>query len=84
MKKTYMKPEIMFESFTLCTNIAAGCQFIVSNSSEGVCGYLDERDPTQTPVFTSKISGCKRHEADGGLNGICYHVPTDTSDLFNS
>lgn len=84
MKKVYTKPEIMFESFTLSTNIAAGCQFIVNNASQGVCGYLPDRDPTGKNIFTSEITGCQRTEVDGGYNGICYHVPTDTTDLFNS
>ncbi len=84
MKKLYSKPEIIFEDFTLSENIAGNCGTIVNNSSENVCGYLADRDPTAQAVFMSTISGCVRFEDDGDYNGICYHVPIDANNLFNS
>lgn len=79
MKKTYVKPEIMFESFTVSTNIAAGCEFITKTQVEGVCGY-----PTRNGVtFTSEVSGCKYHEPDTN-DALCYHVPVTTANIFNS
>ena len=38
MKKIYSKPEIMFDSFTLTTNIAAGCGKKIDTHVNGVCG----------------------------------------------
>lgn len=83
MKKLYSKPEIMFEDFTLSVHIAGDCNVIINTSSDNVCGFLDTRDPTAVPVFMDGISGCSRKEPDG-FNGVCYHNPTETSDLFNS
>ena len=84
MKKTYSKPEIMFESFTMSTNIAAGCEKTFGLYSRGACGI-----PTNTPgvtIFNSTLNGdCT---ADGGdsatYNGLCYHVPIESDNLFNS
>lgn len=81
MKKQYSKPEIMFESFTLSVNIAGDCDVITTTMAQNVCGYLDPRDPTRTMVFNSSISGCKRVEES---DSVCYHNPTETSNLFNS
>ena len=38
MKKTYSKPEIVFENFVLSTNIAANCDVIISTADSGNCG----------------------------------------------
>ena len=79
MKKIYKAPEILFEDFTMSTSIAAGCDTIVNNASENVCGY-----PTRNgTVFIAGITGCAYAQPDG-YDGICYHVPTESSDLFNS
>lgn len=84
MKKMYCKPEIMFESFALSTNIAASCDVVVSNHSENVCG-LEWGDEM---IFITGITACDNgtpvSSAEGQYNGICYHVPTETSDMFNS
>lgn len=82
MIKNYEKPQIIFEDFSLSTNIAANCDIIISNQSEGVCAYEDKRNDKF--VFTTQITGCTTKEDDGDFNGICYHVPIDTKDLFNS
>ena len=71
----------MFESFALSENIAGDCDVITTTISENVCGYLDPRDDTGIPVFNSSISGCERHEVE---DRICYHNPTETSNIFNS
>lgn len=81
MKKTYSKPEIVFENFAVSTNIAGSCNFLVNNSVKYVCAYHDVRNDKY--VFTSEISACVTKNEDGS-NGICYHVPVETSDLFNS
>lgn len=82
MTKEYVKPQIVFEEFSLSTNIAAGCNIIISNSTQGVCAYEDVRNNKN--VFTEAISACTTKQDDGASNGICYHVPIETNDLFNS
>lgn len=81
MKKAYVKPEIMFEDFTLSTNIAGDCEVIINNSTRGDCAYTLR---TGESVFTSNYGVCTTKEADGDYNGICYHVPIDSNNLFNS
>lgn len=81
MKKIYSKPEIMFESFALSENIAAGCDTIVDNSTSGVCAYITR---TGLNVFMSSIDACSTTEDDGDYDGFCYHIPIETKNLFNS
>ncbi len=89
MKKTYLKPQITFESFSLSTCIAGTCGIKTDLQSQYVCGleFGDEM------IFTSAISGCTTAVTDGSisvpgqngsLNPICYHSPTETSRLFGS
>lgn len=79
MKKTYEKPQIMFDSFELSQDIAAGCEFINGLQAQGVCGYAT-RDGV---VFTELISGCKYTKPDGN-NSLCYHVPAENTNIFGS
>lgn len=86
MRKTYEKPIIVFESFKMSTNIAAGCQLTNVTLSSGVhgCGYqVGDGRFDNTVVFTSAME-CMTTEDDGDYNGICYHVPTDGHSLFTS
>lgn len=85
MKKEYVKPQIVFESFTLSTNIAADCETITSLHGRGSCGY-----PTRDGVvFVDSYTGCdvtapvENGESVYG-NTVCYHVPIDSKNLFNS
>ncbi len=83
MKREYTKPLIMFEDFSLSTNIAAGCGLktqLPSPNMEYGCGYQIRG----AVVFITEANGCTYVEADGDYNGICYHVPTDDNNLFNS
>lgn len=86
MRKTYSKPEIVFEGFTLSTNIAAGCETKVDGPSSGECG-LNFGDLV---IFVDEFTGCNNNNGvvvegdDGSYNGICYHVPTGNNNLFNS
>lgn len=81
MKKIYEKPEIVFENFSLSTNIAAGCEVINDLPSVNVCGYIGDFDD---PVFTSTVTGCISKEVDSMNNTFCYHVPDGGPNLFNS
>ena len=84
MKKPYSKPQIIFESFTLSTNLAADCELRTNLPSPNVCAYNagSERNPTY--IFTTEGMGCVYLYPDGVYNGYCYHNPTDSNNLFNS
>ena len=79
MKKTYSKPDIVFEDFSLSTNIAAGCDYVPTNQSEG-CGVQWGHNW----IFTSELS-CSTPitEGDPDYNGICYHNPTDNNVFYS-
>lgn len=88
MKKVYSKPEIQFEDFTMSTSIAAGCEKIVGNPSQGTCGIIGSGGYT---IFNSSVGGgCVFTPEDTGngaedvYDGACYHVPNDYSNFFNS
>lgn len=86
MKREYSKPEIVFESFALSTNIAASCAIDTNQHSQNVCGMYF---PGIGNVFTSGVSVCEKvvNPDDPGeelFNRYCYHVPTEARALFNS
>lgn len=83
MKKIYKKPEIMFEDFTLSTNIAAGCEVKVGNPSKGTCG-ITTSDSEITFFNIGIVRNCSSEPSDGMYDGACYHAPYDTNNLFNS
>lgn len=86
MKKVYTAPQILFESFAMSTNIAAGCEAIVGNPTSGVCAFTYEDEFAGTVnIFTADVTGCKITEVhEDGYNGFCYHNPVDSNNLFNS
>lgn len=63
MKKTYVKPEIELESFTLSTNIASGCVTITTQA---------EIDAEEKEV---KLWNPNAFADDCAEQIICYHVP---------
>ena len=75
MKKLYTKPQIVFEDFSLSTNIA-DCSIKV-NSSYSTCVYDDGRTD---PVFSESTAGC----VTSGNGIVCYDNPTESSRVFNS
>lgn len=92
MKKSYFKPDIVFESFQLCSSIAnAICEEKIGPHT-GTCGIeLGGNDYGSVTVFTSDMVGvCNFWESDtDGIdsamwNGICYHVPMAGLNCFNS
>ena len=83
MKKTYSKPEIMFESFIMNTSIAAGCAVVVSNYGRNIC-EIEGSGPEGFELFTvQEGSGCGVNGVDGE-DGLCYHVPLADMSYFNS
>lgn len=85
-KKPYQKPEIVYEDFSLSTNIAGTCDVITSTPNSGNCAYpMDTGAFGIQNVFVGTVEDCDVTPQSGDeYNGICYHVPYDTSDLFNS
>ena len=78
MKKTYEKPQILFEDFSLSVSIAANCEYKPKDDAL----FL----PGEGFVF---VEGCDVPmvgdiAGDGAYNEICYHVPTGTVNVFNS
>lgn len=55
MKKTYCKPQIAFEDFELCANIAAGCEFKTDHAMD-VCAY---KLLGGYKVFVAETTACK-------------------------
>ena len=81
MKKTYSKPDIVFDSFALSTSVAA-CKY-ETNYGPDICGYMF--DP-ETYIFLESVSGCttKITEGEEAFDGLCYHVYADYGMLFGS
>ncbi|MBQ7889414.1 MAG: hypothetical protein IJ356_06615 [Erysipelotrichaceae bacterium] len=88
MKSIYVSPEIMYEDFSLSTNIAGTCESIVGNPTKGTCAVIGT-GPDQN-IFSSDMVGICFFSPEGmGLekdkwDGFCYHVPTEAYSLFNS
>ena len=82
MKKIYKKPVVIIENISLSTSVANGCDVKIDTANSGNCG-LEFGDDM---LFLSGVSGCtfEVDADDGRYNGICYHVPTDSKDMFNS
>ena len=81
MKKSYVKPQVFFEDFHLSTSIAAGCEY-TTNHAMNVCVYEITGGRN---VFVDERTSCNDIKAPGGDYGaVCYHVPSDTSNLFTS
>ena len=82
MKKNYSKPDIFFDNFSLCNSIAAFCARPTNTPVRGTCALMIGGKP----LFLSGVSQCYFVVEDGTpeYDGICYHVPTDTTSIFNS
>ena len=84
MKKVYSKPEIVFENFSLTTNIAGDCEEIYGFFARGTCGIPDSNGLGMN-IFNEGTGNCVIQGSDDELyNGFCYHIPTETNNLFNS
>ena len=77
MKKTYSKPQLVFDSFEVAENIAACASDARATQGECVV-YIGGM-----AVFMQGITGC-RFKAKDGSYGICYYVPTADTSLFGS
>ena len=82
MRKAYSKPDIGFESFALSESIAAGCEERPFNFLEN-CGVKYGKQI----IFTDAIQNCTRKVIDGQqgeYNGLCYHNPSASYNVFVS
>jgi len=74
VKKVYSKPQIVFESFSLSQNIAAGCEItdpkdpILAMTGAGPDGGVGYAFSISCDVDVTNGGG------DGGYNSVCYHV----------
>ncbi len=91
MKKKYIKPEILFEDFTLSTSVAScATESMEKVYADNGCGFYDEY--LKVVVVSDGITGCatsKRSDyrvatTPGENDGICYHVPIEAYNMFNS
>ena len=74
MKKTYSKPQIVFESFRMSSNIANTCGNPMGNSSdENTCEVIEQG----YTIFTASNTDCVG-------NHNCYHVPQNDPTIFGS
>lgn len=80
MKKSYSKPDILFESFSLSTNVAAGCAVITPLPQLDECGlpYFN------WIIFQNEIQGCTKFPTTNAGDAVCYHPPTEQTNLFTS
>ncbi len=79
MKKRYEKPDIMFDNFTMSESVAR-CEE-KANFARGVCAV--ETGPF-TYMFTDEVNSCNFKQKDLEFNSLCYHVPMDSNNVFNS
>ena len=74
MKKPYSKPQILFEDFSLSTNIA-NCEATMEDMYVPGVGH----------VF---VSGCDQNvddgSGDGEYGGICYNNPSGGPNVHSS
>lgn len=79
MKKTYEKPRICYESFSLSDRISAGCEGI-ANLGEYQCPiYIPELEYS---LFTIELV-CDV-TTPGGDDTFCYHAPTEWNNVYSS
>lgn len=84
MKRAYVKPDIMFESFMLSTNIATGCEHEASHAQDACAYYAEYTDGIVIPIFLNDVAACKFKKMDEEYNGICYHNPSSLNNVFTS
>lgn len=87
MKKKYSAPGIFFESFSLSAAVTTNCDNVIDTISLNMCGV----DTGVQYIFFDTMNSCKTNpgafpldKEDDGFNGLCYHVPTEGNQLFNS
>ena len=80
MKKKYQTPQILFESFTLSSSVAAGCGVISKPSAAYVCPV---EDPEFGFTIFSDTNVCDYTSPDA-YDRVCYNVPLENNSVFTS
>lgn len=85
MKKTYVKPVVMIEKFTLSTSVAGDCEKPFNLQAQFVCGIPDDYG-LNLKIFDTDLGGDCIIDGSGQevYDGFCYHIPTEKNELFNS
>ena len=89
MKKTYMKPIIIIENFSLAQSIANGCKVDDSRHfgdpnmwSKTTCGWIA---PEFGDIIFIKDGICNNIvDPNVEINGVCYNAPTAGTVVFGS
>ena len=85
MRKTYQKPEIMFEDFSVSVSIAGTCEVKTNTPSLGQCGkFFMGVGNVFTTAIPDACSDFAINPDDFYNDTICYHVPVENNNLFNS
>lgn len=82
MKKTYEKPEIAFDDFTLSNTIAASCERYNSSPSINQCGYINIAG--DRVFYSGGMAGCEDVYLYPNLTGKTYEWFVGLNGLFNS
>lgn len=77
MKKTYVKPMIVFEDFKISSNIANSCETRVS-ANKNTCGI------TVGNITYFALEGVCTTDGDNLDPEFCQHVPLEDNRLFGS
>lgn len=82
--KTYVKPDLYYESFELSQNIAV-CGWDMNNMDKNNCTALGDTSLGNFEVFlfTSTNKSCEATESDVA-ESYCYEPGTGAWGLFNS
>ncbi len=78
MKKTYSKPEILFEDFSVRTSIAS-CERELS-FAQNTCGVKFG----SYVIFTTEGICNRAPEIPDEYDGYCYHIPSEDRNFFSS
>lgn len=84
MKREYAKPIIVFEDFTLTTSIASGCEVKTNLQAMGNCGWIPATAGLKAQFLWIIRLGVLILPHKPYMIRICYHVPTESYNLFNS
>lgn len=79
MRKKYVKPKAIFESFELSASIAAGCMQHVGFGQGSCALQIGGRF-----VFLEGNNACTTISPGDEYAGFCYHQPSEASKLFSS
>ena len=80
MKKTYTKPQIVYDCFEIADSIAAGCKYFNTNQAPYICPIFDPE--SEFTIFSDYIN-CAMTPPHGN-DSICYHIPVNDWNVYMS